>query len=166
MNKRQKQSPGKTAGLANPALRQLRREFPEHPIVGVGGVIIDADLVLLVRRGTKPLKGEWSIPGGCVEMGERLSDAVVREIKEETGLDVQPLEVLAVADRIVWSRRPRRVRYHYVLVDYLCRRTGGTLAPATDVIDARWVPQNQLSRYGVAQAAMTVILRAFQVFRK
>jgi 8-oxo-dGTP diphosphatase len=115
----------------------MQREFPSAPLVGVGAVVVDQGRVLLVRRGTEPLKGHWSLPGGMVELGEGLVDAVVREVREETGLIVEPLELIELLDRI--HRDEKRVRYHYVIADYLCRVTGGALRAASDAEDVRWV---------------------------
>ena len=140
----------------------MKREFPERPIVGVGGVVVHRKRVLLIRRGSEPLKGEWSIPGGLVELGEELADGVRRELKEETGLDVEPLEVLTVFDRI--TREGDRVRYHYVIVDYVCRRRGGRLKPDSDVVDARWVRREDLPQYHLTEKATAVVLAAFEFF--
>ncbi len=137
----------------------MKREFPSRPIVGVGGVVIHRNRVLLVRRGREPMKGEWSIPGGALELGETLPDAVRREIKEETGLDVEPTRILMVLDRIV--NHGQRVKYHYVIVDFACRRTGGRLIPASDVLDARWVRREDLPRYHLTDVASRLICRAF-----
>jgi len=115
----------------------MRREYPETPLVGVGAVIVEAGRVLLVRRGGEPLKGHWSLPGGLVELGESLADGVVREIREETGLLVEPLELIELLDRI--HRDGTRVQYHYVIADYLCRVRGGTLLAASDADAVRWV---------------------------
>ncbi len=142
----------------------MKREYPDRPIVGVGGVVIKGDRVLLVRRGSEPLKGEWSIPGGTLELGEELAAAARRELKEETGLEVEPLEVLGVFDRII--RDGRKIRYHYVIVDYACRLKGGKLAPASDVLDARWVRRENLSQYHLTEKATSVIHQAFNFFRK
>jgi ADP-ribose pyrophosphatase YjhB (NUDIX family) len=142
----------------------MKREYPNQPIVGVGGVVVHRNRVLLIRRGRQPLKGEWSIPGGMLELGERLEAAARRELKEETGLDVESLEVLAVFDRIM--RKGSRVRYHYVIVDYACRLKGGRLEPATDVLEARWVRRRDLARYHLTEKATEVVLRAFQFFRE
>lgn len=137
----------------------MKREFPSHPIVGVGGVVIHRDRVLLVQRGREPMKGEWSIPGGALELGETLPDAVRRELKEETGLDVEPTGILLVLDRIV--RHGQRVKYHYVIVDFACRLIGGRLAPASDVLDARWVAREDLPHYHLTTKASRLILWAF-----
>ena len=115
----------------------MQREFPETPLVGVGAVVVDEGRVLLVRRGTEPLKGEWSLPGGVLELGESLLSGVVREVQEETGLTVEPLELVELLDRI--HRANDRVRYHYVIADYLCRVSGGELKAASDADAVRWV---------------------------
>ena len=138
----------------------MKREFPKHPIVGVGGVVIHRGRALLIRRGHEPLKGQWSIPGGMVELGEGLQEAVRRELKEETGLEVEPLRVLVAFDRI--ERQNRRVRYHFVIVDYLCRLRKGKLKPASDVMDARWVRREELAAYNLTKMAEKVVLEAFR----
>jgi ADP-ribose pyrophosphatase YjhB (NUDIX family) len=114
----------------------MQREFPLAPLVGVGAVVVDEGRVLLVRRGREPLKGQWSLPGGLLELGERLTAGVAREVLEETGLMVEPIELIELLDRI--HREDERVRYHYVIADYLCRVTGGTLQAASDADDVRW----------------------------
>jgi 8-oxo-dGTP diphosphatase len=115
----------------------MQREYPETPLVGVGAVVVDAGRVLLVRRGTEPLKGEWSLPGGLLEVGEPLTAGIIREVREETGLIVEPIELIELLDRI--HRVDGRVRYHYVIADYLCRVTGGELLAASDADAVRWV---------------------------
>ena len=115
----------------------MQREFPEAPLVGVGAVIVDQGRVLLVRRGREPLKGQWSLPGGLLEVGESLSAGVAREVREETGLTVEPVELIELLDRI--HREAERVRYHYVIADYLCWVTGGELKAASDAEAVRWV---------------------------
>src|SRR5579863_2663009 len=126
----------------------MKREFPKSPLVGVGGVVIHRKRVLLIRRKRQPLKGEWSLPGGLVELGEELHQAVCRELKEETGLDVEPLEILAVFDRIMRAdTRSGRVRYHFVIVDYACCWKRGRIVPSSDVTDARWVRRKDLAQY-------------------
>ena len=115
----------------------MHREFPEAPRVAVGAVVVDEGRVLLVRRGSEPLKGHWSLPGGLLEVGEALSAGVVREVREETGLTVEPVELIELLDRI--HREGERVRYHYVIADYLCRAAGGALRAASDADAVRWV---------------------------
>lgn len=142
----------------------MTREYPNQPIVGVGGIVIRGSSVLLIRRGHEPLKGEWSIPGGMLELGESLKEGVQREILEETGLEVRPLETLAVFDRI--QRNGERVQYHYVIVDFLCRPTGGRLKSGSDVLDARWVSREELRCYRITSKASSVIADAFNLFEK
>ena len=142
----------------------MQRKYPKNPLVGVGGVVIHRDRALLIRRGSEPLKGEWSIPGGMLELGEELADGVRRELKEETGLEVEPLECILVFDRIM--REGERVKYHYVIVDYLCRRKRGRLHAASDVIDARWVRREDLPQYHLTDMATALILQAFEMMKK
>ena len=142
----------------------MKREFPDRPIVGVGGVVIHRQRALLIRRGCEPLKGQWSIPGGMLELGEELAEGVRRELKEETGLDVEPLEIVAAFDRI--TRQGERVKYHYVIVDYVCRLEGGKLKPASDVTDARWVRREEMAQYNLTEMATKVILQSFEFFEK
>ena len=123
----------------------MQREYPLAPLVGVGAVVVDEGRVLLVRRGREPLKGEWSLPGGMLELGEGLTAGVVREVREETGLDVKPVELVELLDRIY--REGERVRYHYVIADYLCRVTGGTLKAASDAEAVRWVERAEWSSH-------------------
>jgi len=142
----------------------MKRKYPKNPLVGVGGVVIDRGRALLIRRGSEPLKGEWSVPGGMLELGEELAAGVQRELKEETGLDVEPLKCILVFDRIM--REGARVKYHYVIVDYLCRRKRGRLRPASDVIDARWVRRADLPRYHLTDMATALILEAFEMMKR
>jgi 8-oxo-dGTP diphosphatase len=123
----------------------MRREFPSAPILAIGAVIVDGRRVLLVRRGSEPLKDQWSLPGGALELGESLTDGLVREIREETGLIVEPVELIELLDRI--HRDGNRVRYHYVIADYLCRVTGGILTAATDAAEVRWVEPPEWSSH-------------------
>ena len=139
-----------------------RREFPERPIVGVGAVVIDGDRVLLVRRANEPLKGEWSLPGGAVELGESLREAIAREVLEETGLSVDVGPVVDVLDRIRLDD-DRRVRFHYVLVDFVCRPASGALSCASDADEAVWARLDDLPAHRVAEATVTVIREAFRI---
>jgi 8-oxo-dGTP diphosphatase len=124
----------------------MQREFPVAPLVGVGAVVVDEGRVLLVRRGREPLKGQWSLPGGLLELGESLTAGVAREVFEETGLTVEPIELIELLDRI--HHLDERVRYHYVIADYLCRATGGTLGAASDADDVRWVERAEWNSHG------------------
>lgn len=142
----------------------MKREYPKQPIVGVGGVVIRGNRVLLVRRGREPLKGAWTIPGGMLELGESLKEGVKREILEETGLKVTPLEALTVFDRI--QKNGKRIQYHYVIVDYYCRPAGARLRAGSDVLDARWVPREELPRYRITPKAASVIANAFDLSEK
>jgi 8-oxo-dGTP diphosphatase len=117
--------------------------------VGVGAVVVDEGRVLLVRRGGEPLKGHWSLPGGLIELGEPLLDGVVREVREETGLTVEPLELIELLDRI--HREDERVRYHYVIADYLCRVVSGALLAATDADAVRWVERSEWNSHSALQ---------------
>ena len=118
-------------------MANVQREFPQTPLVGVGAVVVHEGRVLLVRRGNEPLKGHWTLLGGLLELGESVVEGVARETREETGLVVEPLELVELIDRI--HREAGRVRYHYVIADYLCRVTGGELRAASDADQVRWV---------------------------
>ncbi len=115
----------------------MQREYPEAPLLGVGAVIVEEGRVLLVQRGTEPMLGQWTLPGGLLEVGEPLLAGVVREAREETGLTVEPIELIELLDRV--QREGERVRYHYVIADYLCRMVGGQLQAASDADAVRWV---------------------------
>jgi 8-oxo-dGTP diphosphatase len=142
----------------------VRREYPEAPIVGVGAVVIDGTKVLLMRRGQEPLKGEWSLPGGALELGETLQQGVVREVLEETGLIVVPGGIIEILDRITQDEASGRVRYHYVLIDFVCHVTGGALCSASDAEEVRWVERGQLqSGYRLPPVTVAVIDKAFRV---
>lgn len=127
----------------------MQREFPTAPIVAVGAVIVDAGRVLLVRRGTAPLKGHWTLPGGVLELGESLMDGVVREAREETGLTVEPVELVELIDRI--HREESRIRFHYVIADYLCRVTCGEAKASSDADEVRWVEHAEWNSHSALQ---------------
>jgi 8-oxo-dGTP diphosphatase len=139
----------------------IRREFPELPLVGVGAVIIEGDRVLLVKRAHPPIQGQWSIPGGVLEVGEMVREAAVREAREETGLTVEPGDLLGVYDRILRDAE-RRVQYHYVLIDFLCRRVGGELLAASDAAEVRWFRREELPVLRLAEDTLEVIEKGFE----
>jgi ADP-ribose pyrophosphatase YjhB (NUDIX family) len=124
----------------------MQREFPETPLVGVGAVIVKDGRVLLIRRGHEPMKGHWSLPGGLLELGESLAEGVAREVREETGLTVEPVELIELLDRI--HRVGERVQYHYVIADYLCRVAGGAIQAASDADAAKWVERAEWNSHG------------------
>jgi len=140
------------------------RAFPDRPIVGVGAIVVDGDRVLLVKRGHEPLKGEWSLPGGVVELGETLDAALTREVLEETGLDVAVGPVVEVLDR-VHRTADGRVEYHFVIIDYLCRALGGSLGFATDADDARWVALADLETFRPSASVAAVVRKAIGLTR-
>ena len=141
------------------------RQYPERPIVGVGAVIVDEGRVVLIKRKYEPLKGHWSLPGGMVEIGETLESALSREMLEETGLRVDVGPVIEVFDRIMYDEQ-KRVRYHFVLIDYLCWPAGGTLTPGSDVDAAIWVDPVALAQYDLTEKATSVIQRGLTLARE
>ena len=134
----------------------MRREYPEKPIAGVAAMIFNDDCVLLVKRGNPPGEGNWGLPGGVVELGEPLREAVVREVREECELEVEPVKRLAVFDSITRDDEGR-VRFHYILFEFLCRIAGGTLTSATDALDARWVPLEKLEDLPIGKGTIRFI---------
>jgi ADP-ribose pyrophosphatase YjhB (NUDIX family) len=144
----------------------MAREYPDKPVVGIGGVVIENDHALLIRRGTEPLMGQWSIPGGTLELGESLQAGVARELLEETGL-----ELIEVFDRIFpaedsGSGSVSRPRYHYVIVDFLCERISGEPCAGSDVTDVAYVKEEDLSHYQLTETATRVLRAAFVMDRQ
>jgi len=140
----------------------MRRDYPDRPIVGVGAVVVQNGLALVVRRATEPLKGEWSIPGGMLELGEKLRDGIAREVLEETGLIVEVGEVLDVFDSI-FPDAEGKTQYHYVLIDFVCHPTAGTLQASSDVSDAKWVSAEEAAQLGMKSATVGVICKALSI---
>src|SRR6266478_4575672 len=147
------------------------REYPERPVVGIGGVIIDGGRALLIRRGSEPLRGEWSIPGGTLELGETLEQGVARELLEETGIGVRVLELIEVFDRIyaedgkIAEQAQKKPRFHYVIVDYLCERIAGEPRAGSDVTDVAFAREDELGNYHLTETATRILKKAFALDR-
>ena len=149
----------------------MAREFPKRPVVGVGGVVIEAGRALLIRRGSEPLRGHWSIPGGTLELGESLKEGVARELLEETGLEVRVLDLIEVFDRVYRdepqsdSVRTSAPRFHFVIVDYLCERISGEPRAASDVTDVTYAREDELETYQLTETATRILKKAFAMQR-
>ena len=143
----------------------ISRRYPERPVPGVGALIIEDDRILLVERGQEPLKGWWSLPGGAVETGERLEAALRREVREETGLEVEIVCLIEIFERIM-PDEAGRPEYHYILMDYLCRPAGGTLCAADDADKVAWFTEPELAGLKITEGTPEVIAKAFARFRR
>ena len=147
------------------------REYPERPVVGVGGVVIEEGRALLIRRGSEPLCGQWSIPGGTLELGESLQEGVGRELREETGLEVRVLELIEVFDRLYFDEgtdttaEKQGPRFHFVIVDYLCERIAGNARAGSDVTDVAFTREDQLAEFHLTETATRVLKKAFAMDR-
>lgn len=139
----------------------MKREYPDLPLVGVGSIIIEHDRILLVKRGHAPLTGEWSIPGGVLEVGETLREAAAREAMEETGLTIEVRDLLGVYDRILRDADERTL-YHYVLIDFLCHRTAGNACASGDAAEVRWFNRTELEGLGLSADTAEVIQLGFE----
>ena len=138
----------------------MKREYPEFPLIGVGSIIIEDDRVVLVKRAHPPIQGQWSIPGGVLEVGELVREAAIREAREETGLIVEPGELLGVFDRVLRDAE-KRVQYHYVLIDFLCCPVGGEFLAASDAAEVRWFTRSELPALNLAEDTQEVIQNGF-----
>ena len=139
----------------------MNRRYPERPYAGVGAIIFRGTQVLLVKRGRPPAMGKWSIPGGLVELGESMEASVRREVKEEVGLDVRVIDLVAALDRVIFDR-DGRIEYHYILLDFLCEIVGGRLEAGSDADECLFVPMKELLRLDMTRGTEEVILRAFE----
>ena len=142
----------------------MAREYPEHPVVGVGAVIVRGDRALIIKRGHEPRRGEWSLPGGLLELGESLTDAVRREIREETGLDVTLGPMVETFDRVHRDDQGR-IRFHFVIVDYVAWSDEGEATAGSDADAVAWVSASELDAYGINPHAQAVILKGLAVSR-
>jgi 8-oxo-dGTP diphosphatase len=138
------------------------REYPERPMVGVGGVVISGGRALLIRRRNPPLEGQWSIPGGMLEVGETLLEGMRRELLEETGIEVRVLELIEVFERITRDGAGK-CKYHFVVLDYVCEAVSGEARAGSDVSDVAWAPRDELAKYSITETARRVILKAFEI---
>lgn len=138
----------------------MKREYPDSPLVGVGAVVIEDGRVLLVKRGHPPLAGEWSIPGGVMELGETLREAAIREAREETCLTVEPADLLGVYDRVLRDDEGRTL-YHFVLIDFLCRRVSGEARAADDADEVRWFAPAEVETLALPGDTAQVIRQGF-----
>ena len=139
-------------------MTDISREYPLTPLMGVGAIITDGNRAVLVKRGSPPSANEWSIPGGLVKVGETLHEAVIREVREECGLHVEPVRLVELLERIFRDDRGR-VQYHYVLADYLCTVAHGVLAAGSDAAEVRWANREELTHLNVAPITMKVIFK-------
>jgi 8-oxo-dGTP diphosphatase len=140
----------------------MRREYPDRPFLGVGAIIVRDDRVLLARRINPPLQGEWSIPGGLVEVGETSREAIIREVREETSLEIEPTKLVEVFERILRDQESR-VQYHYVLIDYYCRIISGAEGAGSDVGEICWASIDDLEKMSVSPETCAVIRRALEM---
>jgi 8-oxo-dGTP diphosphatase len=143
----------------------MAREYPAHPVVGVGAVVVRGAKALLVKRAHEPRQGEWSLPGGLLELGESLQDAVRREIKEETSLEIEIGPVIETFDR-VHRDDAGKIRYHFVIVDFVCWSSGGEAVPGSDADGVAWVTADEIDDYNVNAHAKAVILKGLEVSRR
>lgn len=143
----------------------VRREYPERPIVGVGGVVVRDERALLIRRGSAPLKGEWSIPGGMLELGETILEGVQRELLEETAIEVRLLDLIEVFERVTRDEAGK-LKYHFVILDYLCEAVRGEAQAGSDVTDVAWVRESELNDYSLTPTATRVVQKAFEIARR
>lgn len=146
------------------APEEQEREYPERPIVAVGGVVVHDGRVLLVRRGQPPLEGRWSIPGGILELGETIAGAIGRELREETGVTVRVLGLIEIYEKVLRDS-DNRAQYHFVILDYLCEFVEGEAQAGGDVTDAAWVTDEELENLQLTSAALRVVKKAFNFAR-
>ena len=141
------------------------RQYPEHPVIAVGGVVISEGRALLIRRGQAPLEGRWSIPGGILELGETIADGIARELFEETGVRAGALDLIEVYEKVLRDAGDR-AQYHFVILDYLCELEEGTAQAGSDVTEVAWVREEELKQLQLTGAATRVVRKAFAMARE
>jgi len=142
----------------------LRKEYPEHPMVGVGAIIVQDGKILIVRRGSEPGKGKWSVPGGLVELGETVEQAVVREVREECGLDVEVDKLIDIVDSMTFDKNGR-LKYHFIILDFFVKIKGGKLRPGDDAKEALWVPLEEVENYDLTKTFKEFLKRNMEKLR-
>ncbi|MDE3135764.1 MAG: NUDIX hydrolase [Acidobacteriota bacterium] len=140
-------------------------EYPTVPLVSVGGVVIFDGRAALIRRGNEPRRGEWSIPGGKLELGESLVEGVRREVREEIGLEVEVVRLIEALDRVFRDEKGR-VRFHYVILDYLCRASSADVCVGGDALDVALVSESEFERYELSESVVRVLRKAFEMSRR
>ena len=143
----------------------MKKEYPKHPIVGVGAIIIQNGKILIVRRGSEPGKGKWSVPGGLVELGETVEQTVVREVKEECGLDVEVDRLIDVVDSMTFDGNGK-LKYHFVILDFFVKLKGGELKPGDDAKEALWVPVEEVEKYDLTKTFRDFLKRNMEKIRR
>ncbi|RLI21545.1 hypothetical protein DRO54_03440 [Candidatus Bathyarchaeota archaeon] len=142
----------------------MKKEYPKHPMIGVGAIIIQNGKILIVRRGSEPGKGKWSVPGGLVELGETVEQTVVREVKEECGLDVEVDELIDVVDSMTFDENGK-LKYHFVILDFFVKIKGGELRPGNDAKGALWVPLEEVEKYDLTKTFREFLKRNMDKLR-
>lgn len=142
----------------------MRKEYPEHPMVGVGAIIVQDGKILIVRRGSEPGKGKWSVPGGLVELGETVEQAVVREVREECGLDVEVDKLIDIVDSMTFDKNGR-LKYHFIILDFFVKIKGGKLRPGDDAKEALWVPLEEVENYDLTKTFKEFLKRNMEKLR-
>ena len=142
----------------------MRKEYPEHPMVGVGAIIVQDGKILIVRRGSEPGKGKWSVPGGLVELGETVEQAVVREVREECGLDVEVDKLIDIVDSMTFDKNGR-LKYHFIILDFFVKIKGGKLRPGDDAKEALWVSLEEVENYDLTKTFKEFLKRNMEKLR-
>ena len=139
------------------------REYPNRPIVGVGVCVLEQDSILLIKRGNSPRMGSWSLPGGAQKIGETCRECAIREIKEETGINISILSLIDTIDSITYDFHGA-IRYHYTLIDYLAQHKTGELIPSSDAVDARWFRRSDLAEIDLWSETNRIINKSFEIY--